>query len=658
MKTIYNYLLISLLTITGSVSALAQFDYEDYDWKEEAVLTDMPEGVENEGAFFTKYHSFRELLLTEKGYPIERYTVHYIRKVVTEEAIENENKIYYLSNESENVVTQKARVIRPDGEVRLIGTDELVTAENEETGQTQRYFALEGLEPGSDVEYILQVLRFPSQNGVIIYFQGSEPKFDYNFELIYPQGLGYTWKTLNTDQEAKVDTSEFTAKMQFKFDEIPALEPESNAAYDPYRQGVVYKMMYNEYIGTRDLVSFRNVSKFMYEAYMGERDKKDLKAVAKLLKKTEVDEAESEEDKIHRLDRWIKQNIQIVNADVEELSDVQRVCVNFVANETGITSLYATAFALLEIPFEMMVTSNRFDVTFDEDFENYSYLNEVYFYFDQHEKYLDPVDMESYLGMINSAATGGKALFVKELEAGGIKTGMSEVREVPLMDMEETMDVMNIEMSIDLDNETVELTYEKSSSGYYAANYQPYMPLVNDETKEEIREIMVNWISEDIDIKRNEVDNIEMYDFGQVPLKQSFDVSCEEFLASAGDKLLCKIGLVIGPQAEMYSEEERKLPVDGGYKHAYDREIVFNIPDGFTVENMDDLKMDVRYGEKEGGIGFVSDYVYDESAGTITVSIEEYYDKVFFEVAEYEEYSAVINAAADFNKIVLVLRES
>ncbi|HRG10897.1 MAG TPA: hypothetical protein PLJ08_20150, partial [Cyclobacteriaceae bacterium] len=50
---------------------------------------------------------------------------------------------------------------------------------------------------------------------------------------------------------------------------------------------------------------------------------------------------------------------------------------------------------------------------------------------------------------------------------------------------------------------------------------------------------------------------------------------------------------------------------------------------------------------------FVSDYT--QQGSMITVKISEYYKQLYAPLDRYEDFRKVINAAADFNKITLVL---
>jgi len=53
--------------------------------------------------------------------------------------------------------------------------------------------------------------------------------------------------------------------------------------------------------------------------------------------------------------------------------------------------------------------------------------------------------------------------------------------------------------------------------------------------------------------------------------------------------------------------------------------------------------------------GFISSHEYSENNFTIT--IEEYYKEIFIDPEDYEGFRSVVNAAANFNKVVLVLEK-
>ena len=66
-----------------------------------------------------------------------------------------------FSSEAELQIN-KARVITPEGKIINLDKSKILTAEDEETGSTYKYYALEGITKGSFIEYMYVVKRSPS----------------------------------------------------------------------------------------------------------------------------------------------------------------------------------------------------------------------------------------------------------------------------------------------------------------------------------------------------------------------------------------------------------------------------------------------------------------------------------------------------------------
>ena len=152
-----------------------------------------------------------------------------------------------------------------------------------------------------------------------------------------------------------------------------------------------------------------------------------------------------------------------------------------------------------------------------------------------------------------------------------------------------------------------------------------------------------------------EVANDKPTDWFLNPLIISGALSGDMLVIRAGNDILFKIGEMIGKQAEMYHEKDRVLPIETETTRSYDRELSLEIPDGFEISNLEDLKMKVELiQDGETDAYFYSDYTITDNK--LTVKCTEGYKKLFYPVEKYSEYVDVINAAADFNKIVLILK--
>ena len=161
-----------------------------------------------------------------------------------------------------------------------------------------------------------------------------------------------------------------------------------------------------------------------------------------------------------------------------------------------------------------------------------------------------------------------------------------------------------------------------------------------------------------MDLHEVKADNTGYENYGEKPLIITGTFAIDKYIVSVKDKYLIKLGLFIGPQAEMYQDgEARKFPVDMGFRKSYHRVFSFEVPEGYTVTNLETINMKVEAKEKDGTVyaDFISSYSLD--GNVLTVICDERYHKIHFPVSQYEDYRRVINAAADFNKIVVYLEE-
>ena len=124
-------------------------------------------------------------------------------------------------------------------------------------------------------------------------------------------------------------------------------------------------------------------------------------------------------------------------------------------------------------------------------------------------------------------------------------------------------------------------------------------------------------------------------------------------LEKAGNKYLFNVGQLIGPQMEMYAKDERVGDIEHGHNIEYKRVIKFKIPEGFTLSGIEALKINEIYPLENQKIWFTSDYKMD--GDLIEITVIEHYDEVSFGKEEVEDFKRIINAAANFNKVVLFL---
>ena len=176
------------------------------------------------------------------------------------------------------------------------------------------------------------------------------------------------------------------------------------------------------------------------------------------------------------------------------------------------------------------------------------------------------------------------------------------------------------------------------------------------ETKIVVNELL-NLSGKDVNLKEFELINSSLDSFYLKPLiLKGLASTKSSFYDKAGNRYLLKIGEVIGIQVEMYQEEERKLPVENEFNRIYTRNIQFEIPEGFTVRNLDDLKAEIFHEENgEKSMGFSSNYERD--GNQVNVFVKEFYKQLDYPLEYFDDFRKIINAAADFNKKVLIFEK-
>ena len=312
----------------------------------------------------------------------------------------------------------------------------------------------------------------------------------------------------------------------------------------------------------------------------------------------------------------------------------------------------------MDIDHQVVYTTNRSDMRFDKDFEAYNFLQESLIYFPELKMYLSPVKLESRLGYPPGYLTDNYGLFIKQVTLGDFTSATGSIRYIEPVNYDKTN--YDLVMNVNFDNEDPGLTYlkmKRSMDGYYSIYIQPFFDFMNDEQKEEITDQIIKSIKPGIEIVNKEVLNTDSNDFGNKPLIINADLKSEDFVEKAGNKFLFKLGEIIGRQQEMYQEKKRVLPVENDFERSYDRKIIVKIPEGYQFEGLEKINMDQSF-EEDNEVLFMFKSEYKIVDDKLIVSIKEFYNKNVINVDMYEKYRTIINSAANFNKVTLILQKN
>lgn len=652
----YHLPFLVIFVILFSFSASAQ-TYEKYSWEKDRKMTVLSAAEASQPELNILNHVQFEYVYDNAGSPVLYATRHEIIKVNNDEALASNNRIYIPMKEVLELTAVRARTINPDGSVLEIRQEDIKEIEDEETGAGYKIFAVDGAETGSEIEFYYTRKMGPDFFGRE-YFQFENPLKKASFKLISPANLEFEFKSYRGFSEVQKDIEVEGKNVYLAVaEDIPALKPEAFSAYNDNRQRIEFKLAYNRAQGNVKLFTWGDVGKNLYTG-LHTLEKKEDKEIEKLLKAIKVDRYDNNFLKAAAIEDYVKTKFYIEDGASRNAADIQFISKNKFGSKYGITRLM---FALLEkaqIPVELVLTSNRGDVKMDGEFESYNYLEDYLFYLPGEDKYIAPYFPQYRLEMAPPEFTANQGLFVKTMKIRDFIHPVAEVRYIAPAKASDNFDNMLISVGFneDLNGNTVRMT--RSFKGYQAFYIKAILPLLEEAKREELLKDLVKSISQDSDIAevKFEKTDFDFRTFGD-PLVMNSTFNTATFVDRAGSTLLFKVGELIGPQSELYQDDKRVLPVENEYNRSYYREIEVAIPEGYEIRNLSDMVIKEEAQNEKGETIFSFSSAYKLDGNVLKMEISEFYEEIYYPVDKFEDFRKVINAAADFNKIVLVMKK-
>lgn len=646
---------ILVLFLALSVCISQEEEYLSYNWDESPkhLISDSDKDSEVIGL---KDYSIYEYAFDKDDNFYQYNIIHRVLWLNSDDRIEQFNKIYLPYNSTSELLRSQARVISANGTVQELDESQIFTATDESSNQTIKYYAIEGIEKGGFIEYLYIIKKAPDYKGSYVRLQKDYKIIDSKLEIFSPENLIFKMFSVNSDQEAESDESvKGKQHLVMRKENLPKLEGEELSAVEAMKEAVIFKLFKNTATGGSSFGSFNEISKNIFAYVFSELKKSEKSELAKFLKKANIDKKDDDASKIRTLENYIKNTIYITESGGDQFSNIAFVLENKTANGAGAVRLFANALQELEIPLEIVLTCDRSEIKFDKDIEAVSFLQEYLLYFPTTKQYLAPTKQETRYGYPPFEYTDTYGLFVQKVELGELRSGVGKVKYIKSPDAAASMDEMNYKVSFDPEDLTeVHIDFDRAIGGYNASFIHPFMNLISPDDKEEFYNEFIKSMGDEVTIQSKEILNEAPDNYGVKPLRIKAQLVANGFMNKAGPKYLFKLGDLIGPQIEMYQEKERQLPIENLFRKTYLRRIEIEIPDGFVIKNLDDINISHSFkADGKDMMYFVSSYTRE--GNKVIVTANEIYDKNILPVEQYEEYRTVINGAADFNKVTLIL---
>lgn len=581
---------------------------------------------------------------------------HRIVRINDDRGIEMYNKIYVPLSPGAIISDLKARTILKNGQV--IDLPSAKIKEIVEEGRKYKLFALEGIEKGAEIEYSYTVKRSTTFFGMEVFQTGSIPYQKVLFTLAVPKHLKFDAKGYN-GFKISVDSVIGDKRIIVGYDDdVREIDDEKYAVKEPYLKRVEYKLSYN-LSSSPDvrIYTWKDFAKRAYTNYTTVASK-DEKPLTSFISQMKLPADATEEAKVIAIENYIKTSINIdKNLVGDDVGTIERIAKSKNTDASGIVHLFTSVFEKTGINYQIVFAGRRDDFPLDEELENWNRIDETIFYFPKTGKYLAPASVELRYPFVPAFYTGTKGLFLKGTTIGNFKTAIGSFNEVEMEPYDKHAHNMEVSVKFNDDLDTLLINSKQILLGYGAAEYRPVYAFLPKDKQDEANIEIIKSVAQSTDIKNIKVENELLTDFAEnKPYSISADIKSTELIEQAGNKILLKIGEIIGPQVEMYQEKPRQLPIELPYPHVLNRKINLQIPDGYQVKNLKDLDFSIEHKDgDEVTMGFVSNYV--QEGNNIIINIFETYKKINYPLSQFEDFKKVINASADFNKVVLVLEK-
>jgi hypothetical protein len=626
---------------------------QTYHWSENPKIEAVPDSFRKESAVFLLEKRMIKYVPKEKGDDVDVYrTTHRIIKLMDDKGVEYFNKMTVSPGSGSSIVEVKGRTIKANGKVIVLKQDQIKTKINE-NGDEQYHLAFEGVDVGDAVEMYYIEKRYFSLFGAEI-MQFGLPVVHASFSLEIPSFWSYDTKGYNGFTNAK--DSVIGSRKIYTADlyNLAAIEEETYSDLTPNLQREEYKFSYTGDSKSR-LYTWNDLAKRIYENSYSFTDK-EMKAVYKFIAPLGLDGKPNEEEKIKAIEAAIKKDIVYD----EKLQGDEYKSLNFIldkktTSESGLIRLFVAAFQAAGVKNELGLTSNRFEFPLDEKFENWLRPDIYVFYFPSTKQYLAPVFSTLRYPMIPSAVRENNGVFCKTTTVGNLTAALATVRKIPALDYKESANYLDADISLDKTTMTPLVKMKQGFTGYPAVGMREAFTLITKDKEKELVQGLSGGVAE-------KPENIISYSFNNTGLEHYSDnkpveviseINAAQLMETAGNKWLFNIGDVIGPQQEMYNDKPRKLPISMPFAHSLIRNITIHIPEGYKISNPEAVNMDVKIAS--GDMGFHSGYTID--GDKMVIKINEFYATDYLPAAQIEPFKKVINAAADFNKVTLILEK-
>ncbi len=656
-----------------------------YTWEEPKYLVQDDKFSDSEQSYLLR-KLFLEFNYNDKTQKFEQIILnHFVIQVNSEKALKGRRELEPpMDINDRNLIAYKARIIHPDGSFYefkksdlkeknvknrpVISSDsddvntetsasDTVKIQEKDGDKKYFYFDLSELQVGSQIEYYSLIRNVnPNMSGVLLTYPQRFPVQQFDFQLDATKEFSFSFKPYNGVPVPVRDSSnKIRTVYSFKDSLISALPREKFSNYGANQKGLLYKLDGYELGKKRNIFNVEDFASSLYSrTYSSSKSEKAV--VRKIIKELKFAKNTDDLTKVSTLENYIKARYAIYAVPgLNEIFSLENADKFGALSGENAARLMALALKELHVDHELVWTCNRFDYRFDKDFETNYFLDRMMLYVPSLDKMVDPNSKTMRLGLIPAEYTHNYGLFIREVTVGGISSGVGKISFIPAFQKENSLDKIDVRVKFLDGQREVDLEMERSMTGYFAADWQPIFRKTDTEQRLRFEKALFKFIDEGLQGVKTQFFNVDAKDVNVKPFVVQGKGRSTNLIEQKNDTLYFKIGKLIGPQSDLYKEEQRILPVERSSAREYQRTLTVELPEGYTALNLEKLRINREVINESGSVAAKFNSSYTLVNNQLTVRVEEWFSEIILPVRLYDDFRKVINASADFYRLELQL---
>ena len=310
------FLLIGIIIAYGACAQLHPStsypdpEYKNYHWDSNPVIHQLSPDEQKMGMVVIKDKRIIEYY-SQDGSIVMYVTRHMIIRVNSEKAIDEANTVYIATPDGVTLEDVQARSITKDGKVTALNPANIKDVDNYENMGHYKIFAIDGIELGSEVEYLYTVLK-PSQKSGTEYIRVNSLHKNFDVDIYSPPPFIFDTKSYNGFPEMETDTV-MTAKHHIycRGIDIRGFDKEEYSEDNGALMRLEYKYAYNANGDPSErLDTWSDFCQNLYTVFNKELTKKDKDIAQKVIDTMKLTSL-SEEEKIRKIESAIKTTVSL-----------------------------------------------------------------------------------------------------------------------------------------------------------------------------------------------------------------------------------------------------------------------------------------------------------------------------------------------------------